>query len=284
MKLILSDRLRNCRPTFRRAFTLSELLVLVAVVCLLAVIFLPILARNQTDSSALRCLNNHRQLIQSWQMYASENNDGLVAAQGIAGRPIWMTGNVSFQGGITSAHWDTNANIVVSPLWPYTAKRAEIFRCPADRSTVLFGGARRPRVRSISMSQVFGTGEWLSGFAGPGPYRVYSNLAQIRRPNSTFVFTDEHPDGINDGAFANQIAGAEPTSPPGGERIIDFPANFHSGGGTFSFADGRAEIHRWIGRTIQPPLSYSSQIFLNIPAGDSGVDVRWLAANTTVRQ
>jgi len=32
--------------------------------------------------------------------------------------------------------------------------------------------------------------------------------------------------------------------------IIDFPASFHNGAAGFSFADGHAEIHRWIGKTI----------------------------------
>ena len=66
--------------------------------------------------------------------------------------------------------------------------------------------------------------------------------------------------------------------------LIDFPASWHNGGGSFSFADGRAEMHKWVGRTIKPPTLYLGTVPLNFSAGDSYVDVKWLAANTTVRR
>lgn len=275
-------------PLARRsctAFTLVELLVVLAVIGVLAALLTPSLARSRTDSSALRCVNNHRQLIQAWQMYAGDFNENLPAAMGgITGRPNWMTGNIYLSSPTGNSLWDTNADIILSPIWPYTAKQAEIFRCPSDRSTVTFAGIRYPRVRSVSMSQVFGTGEWLDGSFSSGPYRLYSSLSDVRVPHSTFVFADEHPDSVNDAAIAVQVKDAESSSPPGGERIIDFPASFHNGGCTFSFADGRVEIHKWIGNTIKPPARFNGALISNISAGDSGTDVRWLAKNTTVRK
>ena len=48
------------------------------------------------------------------------------------------------------------------------------------------------------MNAAFDYGSWLPS----PPYRVYAKSAQIVNPSQTFVFTDEHPDSINDGSLA----------------------------------------------------------------------------------
>jgi prepilin-type processing-associated H-X9-DG protein len=65
-------------------------------------------------------------------------------------------------------------------------------------------------------------------------------------------------------------------------NIIDIPASYHNGACGFSFSDGHAEIHRWIGRTIKPPVKYDGSVALNVPARDSLVDAKWMSQNTTV--
>jgi prepilin-type processing-associated H-X9-DG protein len=54
----------------------------------------------------------------------------------------------------------------------------------------------------------------------------------------TFVFVDEHPDSINDGAFY---------APQSKSQFVDVPATYHNKACGFSFADGHAEIHKWQG-------------------------------------
>lgn len=271
----------------RRAFTLVELTVVLAGIGVGVLLLIPALAGSKIDSAALRCLNNHRQLLLAWQMYAADSNDLLPAAQyGVVGRPIWMDGLLDFNGGNWS-NYRTNVDIMLSPLWPYTAGKAEIFRCPSDTTYVSIAGKIYPRVRTVSMSQVFGTGEWLNGLGpgGPsGPYLVYASLSAIRVPSRTFVFADEHPGSINDAALAVSCGGTSPGDSPSLARIIDVPASFHNGGVAISFADGHGEIHKWIGRTIQPPVWGARPVPLAIPAGDSLVDIQWLAANTTVKK
>src|SRR6185503_48523 len=100
-------------------------------------------------------------------------------------RSNWFGGNVDFAVGVTASHWDINQDMVKSPLWPHTGKNANIFKCPADKSTVLVGAKRWPRVRSNSMSQVFGWGSWLNKtYAGAPPatqnvWRTYEKGAAI---------------------------------------------------------------------------------------------------------
>ena len=55
-------------------------------------------------------------------------------------------------------------------------------------------------------------------------------------PSSIFVFLDVHPDSISDGYFLNTPTTVE---------WVDLPGSYHNNGGSFAFADGHTEIHRW---------------------------------------
>src|SRR5258705_176021 len=67
-------------PPRTRAFTLLELLAVLAVLALWVLLLVPALARTQPDSRAFQCLNNSRQLTRAWRMYADDNNDKLATS------------------------------------------------------------------------------------------------------------------------------------------------------------------------------------------------------------
>ena len=73
---------------------------------------------------------------------------------------------------------------------------------------------------------------------------------------------------------------AEPTARTA--RIIDFPASYHNGACGFSFSDGHAEIHKWKGNYIKARVTYTGSMGLNVDAGDSVEDVKWLSSVTTL--
>ena len=268
----------------QKGFTLIELLVVIAIIAILAALLLPALARAKQKAHAVMCMNNNKQLMLAWRMYGEDNNDRVVAAMNVSetNRPNWFTGTLDYNGA-NASNWDINQDMVKGPLWVYTGKSKAIFKCPADQATVTVGTEKRPRVRSNSMSQVFGSGEWLDYNinAKQNVWRTYEKLSEIVSPSKTWVLMDEHPDSLNDAALAVSCTDADTTN----AKIIDYPANYHAGASGMSYSDGHAEIHKWRGNKIKnATIQYNNYLALNVSAGDSWRDVSWWASVTTVKK
>ena len=111
-----------------------------------------------------------------------------------------------------------------------------------------------PRVRSVSLSQAMNSrNDWLS-FITKRPYHVFRKLSDINvmGTSNAYNFINEHPDSINFGDLAVAMNdGVAPTR----IYIIDYPASNHNGAGTISFADGHAELHKWLDERTTPPVT-----------------------------
>ena len=169
----------------RHAFTLVELLVVMAIIALLAGMLLPSVAKAKTKGQGIQCLNNHRQLMLAWRMYSDDNADELLFASpspyyGDTSKDpyTWVLGHMDFDPD-NESNWNVEKDIKRSPLWPYSGKSTAIWKCPADKSTVTpsagpFAGRTMPRVRSMSMNVwVGGFGGDDAGLSGGGIWRIY---------------------------------------------------------------------------------------------------------------
>jgi prepilin-type N-terminal cleavage/methylation domain-containing protein/prepilin-type processing-associated H-X9-DG protein len=268
-------------------FTLIELLVVIAIIAILAAMLLPALAKSKAKAQGIICMSNDRQLMVAWRMYSEDNRDVLLFATADPGGKnapySWVQGLLDFNPANRS-NWDVEQDIKKSPMWPYCGTSAAIWRCPADTSTVTVNGKVYPRVRTMAMS--IWVGGWEGNDAGcSGPsWLVYSKMSSMvdPGPGKTWVLVDEREDRINYGNAFTDMTGY-PDQPASWRFHFDYPGSYHNNACGFSFADGHAEIKRWIdGRTV-PPLVKGSTMFYSqeyVPS-PRNPDIFWMQDRST---
>lgn len=261
----------RCGPN---GFTLIELLVVIAIIAILAAILLPVLAAAKQRAWEAGCINNKKQMQMAWFMYVQDNNNKLpLNVVGGASNPVgWVNQFLDW----TSSSWNTNISVLTSGLLgDYAAHTIGVYACPADvylaPAQVALGWSHR--VRSIRMNKYLACtpNETTWGSTSWGNYFTNNfKMSEINSPASLWVFIDAHPDTGSESAGGYQPA--PPSSPydgtfslpPGGLSASggncnwgDMPASYHNRRNCgFSFADGHAEMHKWLSPSTLKPVTY----------------------------
>jgi len=253
----------------RQAFTLIELLVVIAIIGILAALLLPVLARSKQQAQGTQCLGNSKQLLLAWTVYAADFKE--VLPYNISGTNAPAGGWVD---GIMSNAYDypdnTNSALMMSgQLGAYT-KNPAIYQCPADPTH---------RVRSYSMDFTVGdkstNGEqWV---VNEDYWPNFLRMGDFKIPASTWVFSDEHPDTINDGfEFI----------PDGDSNTMvwaDVPASYHNGAAGFAYADGHEEIHKWQDASTVHPIEGTNEWQPLEGDPPNYTDIRWVESRCSPR-
>jgi prepilin-type N-terminal cleavage/methylation domain-containing protein len=150
----------SCGPQreAKLAFTLVELLVVVAIIAVLASMLLPAVVKTKAKVQGIQCLNNTRLLTLGWFLYA-DDHEGKLCPNRVGSGDSWVRGVLDF---VNTNPDNTNTLYLVDARYakiaPY-APAAACFKCPLDRSMVNYSRWNYPRVRSVSMNYAVGAAE-----------------------------------------------------------------------------------------------------------------------------
>jgi prepilin-type processing-associated H-X9-DG protein len=97
----------------------------------------------------------------------------------------------------------------------------------------------------------------------------------------TWVFLDERADSINDGEMVVGMFGYP--DQPAAWKMVDYPASYHGGAGSFAFVDGHSEIKKWRDSRTMPVLKPNQELQLNV-SSPNNKDVLWMMERTTRKQ
>jgi prepilin-type N-terminal cleavage/methylation domain-containing protein/prepilin-type processing-associated H-X9-DG protein len=176
--------------TFRRAFTLLELLVVIAIIAILAALLLPVLSAAKQRARSAGCLNNMKQIILATKLYLDDNRGAMIplwVEQGSPGWPPWTFDYNTFVVQKATYLWWPD-KFRLDGLLPAQAT----FSCPA-----LTMNAVNAHGQSASTNYTLGIGlnypeygrvEPAAGNADP----VYAsaNEGQVSDPSGSIVFAD----------------------------------------------------------------------------------------------
>ena len=137
------------RPLLLRAFTLIELLVVIGIIAVLVAILLPVLSHARASSQSVACLNNLRQIMHGFTLFANDNQQHLPPPS---------------DPGVADQSWE-------SYLKKYLSTR-EIFRCPAD---------------NVAYENYLSSYDWRDT-PDPRTTLAGRMFVEIQRPDAVFVF------------------------------------------------------------------------------------------------
>jgi prepilin-type N-terminal cleavage/methylation domain-containing protein len=219
----------------KTAFTLIEILIVIAIIAILAALLLPALSMGKVKAQRISCMNNLRQLGVGCQVYSADNDGRLVenwpyAISRNLETNCWMHGNM--RDGFEA----TNSGLIrLGKLFPY-ANNPNTYRCPTDRSAA--NGTLR--VRSYSMNSWMGS-RYMEGEQptfNQRPYRTFVRDSELNAatPANLFVIADEHETTIDDAFFLISMNDSQ--------IFLNYPATRHDHGYALTFADAHVEHYK----------------------------------------
>jgi prepilin-type N-terminal cleavage/methylation domain-containing protein/prepilin-type processing-associated H-X9-DG protein len=203
-----------------RAFTLIELLVVIAIIAILMAILMPALNRVREQGKRASCINNCKQMVLAWNMYADEYDGKIINGNTSTGSynkdgtcwVYWPGQNASEQQQIKG---------ITDGLMYLYCPNVKLYKCPTGI---------RGEVVTYAIVDAMNGYDAIPGAEG----QIVKSRMQIRRPGERVVFIDE-----------GRLSPASWTIWYDQERWWDQITARHGDGTNFSFVDGHADYWKW---------------------------------------
>jgi len=237
----------------KKGFTLIELLVVISIIALLLSIMMPSLSLVKRKAQSIVCRSNVRQLALAWWLYAGDNEEGIVGGS-VSFLP---EASKSYFGDSWTYSWvlppmDKNEDpgdytlenelrgIEHGYLYPYSDD-VDLYHCKGASRELLEGGGYRSYSITGLLNAEFSRS--IPPASVSFPEHSVKKITDVVRPGTKVVFLENKgQQGYNMGSW---VFPANMT----GERWGDPLAIWHGKGTVLGFADGHAELHKWVDST-----------------------------------
>ncbi|HUD48244.1 MAG TPA: type II secretion system protein [Candidatus Baltobacteraceae bacterium] len=237
-----------------QGFSLTELLVVIVVIAIMAALLMPALSKARRQIKAAACLGNQKQLGAALHMYTQDNSDRIVQmADYVTGEMIYPAGGF-WRGPTPPPNWPNGSVALGAALdglrssnaLYYYCNNTGVYHCPGDVriyfSTPTINDPNGWGYDSYSRSQNLG-GEPYNNYWGAGA--TYTKMSAILRPSTTFLMMEAGDwRGYNVGTWVVNWLGDD------GFDWQDPPAIWHGNVSSVAFADGHGELHKWVDPAI----------------------------------
>jgi prepilin-type N-terminal cleavage/methylation domain-containing protein len=269
-------------------FTLIELLVVIAIIAILAALLLPSLTKAKTSAQVTTCMNNNKQLVLAWSMYAHDNSDHLAInsdqSETFNGTPSWIGGTPPDNAWLDWTSDQNNTNWQYLVQYPSHAlfggligNDYKVFACPVNSAFVSpaqRGMGWSGRIRSCAMNGAIGDGKKFDGYTYSTTFWWAKKTSDLvyPGPSSSWLIMDEHPDSIDDGILYDSYTYTEGTG-----EFSELPSGQHNGVCGIGMADGSSLMHKWVTAVTLEPVGYSNRVNVSVV---NNQDLAWLARAT----
>lgn len=207
-----------------RAFTLIELLTVIAILGILAAILIPVVASVRDSARTANCVSNLRQVGSTVYQWSQENSDRLP--------PVSQNQNNFL--GLEHYRWHEDLieyamGISLENLWFSNAGAENVFVCP----TAYMEYAGSPGFRADRQGYTYGMSRYSNGGFHPWPtLPANRTITDFRSPSLTALFMDgSYASGA--GHWVNDVS-----KDPGNEW---YPQFLHNGSINVLYVDGHVE-------------------------------------------
>ena len=236
-------------PSHRRAFTLIELLVVIAIIAILAAMLLPALAKAKERAKSTQCLNNQKEIVLGYTMYAGDNSEYLpVAGQFRGGGTVWPS---EWYAETSIYYGKGNTNITT------LSAQGTLQACPSFNTNNLAGIGLTTDPNFLSYGGYGHNYYYLGYYENAGGTWNRQKISTVTKPSET-LFNNDTFDPISSDAGkaiietfgysypASQVPSFLPTPPGRGYTR-------HNLGANYSWADGHAQYFQWKRMTPYAP-------------------------------
>jgi prepilin-type N-terminal cleavage/methylation domain-containing protein len=245
----------------RKGFTLIELLVVIAIIAILAAILFPVFAKAREKARQTACLNNQKQIVVAFQMYAQDHEELLPAVD-----TAW--GSINMDKGVLICP-SLGTKIPNGYCFNSTWAGKALGEIPDPTIALLvFDGKHTVKPAEPVANVGYTTADYnyihggkIIGAFSDGHAGIYSALGDLDTADVLTVSTSDFEDGtvpfnVSSGASGTGASGSCTNIVVNGNHVIQFTMTATSGGdmrwsfnGNFGTAYYNEIVNDWISKT-----------------------------------